>query len=300
MSDTALAVPLAASSSPSPARQRLTGFLLVLLATLGWSLSGIFMRLLEEPDPWRTNGYRAASMALAMTLWLLWRYRGGLLAKVRSLPPAALLLSTGFFSVGSTLYLVALSLAPVADVACLTATSPLFAALLARLLIGERTQPLVLAATLVALGGVTLMVVDQLGVEGGWIGQAVAIFVAFSFAGQTVALRRYRLVEIMPAFVLGGLITATITLGFMVGSLPSRHDLLLIALMGVVQLALPIALYARGARYLPAVQLALFALLDVVLNPFWAWLGVGEAPSWHTVYGGLLIVGAVVVVALRR
>lgn len=298
MSDAALAAPPAAL--PDPVRQRLTGFLLVLLATLGWSLSGLFMRLLEEPDPWRTNGYRAGSMALALTLWLLWRYRGGLVGKVLSMPPAALLLSAGFFSVGSTLYLVALSLAPVADVACLTATAPLFAALLARLLIGERTQPLVLAATLVALGGVTLMVVDQLGVEGGWIGQAVAIFVAFSFAGQTVALRRYRLVELMPAFALGGLVTAAITLSLAANSLPSRHDLLLIALMGVVQLALPIAFYARGARYLPAVQLALFALLDVVLNPFWAWLGVGEAPSWPTVYGGLLIVGAVAVVALRR
>jgi len=100
--------------------------------------------------------------------------------------------------------------------------------------------------------------------------------------------------------VLGGLLTAAILLGLVAESLPSRHDLAIIALMGVVQLAIPIACYARGARYLPAVQLSLFALLDVVFNPLWAWLAVGETPTLHTVLGGGLIVLAVAGVALRR
>lgn len=81
---------------------------------------------------------------------------------------------------------------------------------------------------------------------------------------------------------------------------PSLHDLAIIAVLGVVQLAMPICCYARGARYLPAVQLALIALLDVVFNPFWVWLAVGEMPTLNTVIGGGMIVLAVAWVALRQ
>ncbi len=283
------------------ARERLLGFLLVMGATLGWSLSGLFMRLLEEPDPWRSNGYRGLSMALAMTGYLLLRYGRGLPALLRATPPSAILLGGGFFAVGSSLYLVAFSLAPVADVAALGATAPLFAALFAWLALRETTPRAVLGAALVALLGVGLMVADKLALASdAWLGQLVAIVVAAAFAAQTVALRRFRGVEMLPAFVFGGLLVAVVMLGLAAQTLPSRHDLLLIFLMGVVQLALPIALYARGARYLPATQLALFALLDVVLNPLWAWVGVGEVPAGETAVGGLLIVGAVTLVALRR
>ncbi len=282
--------------------RRLTGFLLVLLATLGWSLSGIFTRLLDAHDPWQANGWRGLSMALGLSVYLGLRYRGRLLSEARAIPRPAVLLAAGFFTVGSTLYLVALSLAPVANVACLTAISPLFAALLAWLMIGERTAPIVLLATLVAVGGVGVMVVDQLALDGGsWLGQVIAVLVAFAFAGQTVALRRYRAFELMPAFVLGGILTALIILPVVAfADPPTWHDLGLIGLMGLVQLAMPIACYARGARYLPATQLGLFALLDVVLNPFWTWLGVGETPTLSTAIGGLLIVAAVGLVALKR
>lgn len=282
-------------------RERLIGFLLVLGATLGWSLSGLFMRLLEEPDPWRSNGWRGLSMALAMALYLLLRHGRRLPALLAATPPQAVALGGGCFAVGSSLYLVSLTLAPVADVAALGATAPLFAALFAWLTLREPTPRAVLGGVAVAVVGVGLMVADTLALSSdAWQGQAVAIVVAAAFAGQTVALRRFRGVEMMPAFVVGGLLVAAIMLSLAEQPLPSRHDLLLIALMGVVQLAIPIALYARGARYLPATQLALFALLDVVLNPLWAWLGVGEVPTLETAIGSALIVGAVALVALRR
>ena len=73
------------------------------------------------------------------------------------------------------------------------------------------------------------------------------------------------------------------------------HDLGLIAAMAVVQLALPLYLFAVGARYIPAVQATLINLLDVLFNPFWAWLGVGERPTVDAVIGGSLIVGAVLI-----
>jgi len=282
-------------------RQRLIGVGLVLLATLGWSISGLGMRLLEEPVAGRTNGWRALFMTAALTLWLLWHYRGGLPALFRATPPLAILLGGGFFTVGSTLYLTALAMAPVADVSCISATAPLFAALFARIFLGERASPAVLVAVVIAIAGIVFMVSDQLALDGdAWGGQIVSLLVGLCFAGQTVALRKFRGVEMMPAFVVGGLLTAAIMIGIAGSEQPSLHDLAIIAVLGVVQLAMPIACYARGARYLPAVQLALLALLDVVFNPFWAWLAVGETPTLHTVIGGGMIVLAVAWVALRQ
>jgi len=282
-------------------RQRFIGIGLVLVATLGWSLSGLGMRLLEEPLAGRTNGWRALFMTVALSLWLFWHHRGGLPALFRATPPLAILLGGGFFTIGSTLYLTALAMAPVADVSCISATAPLFAALLARIFLGERTSPAVLLAVIVAISGIVFMVADQLALDSGaWGGQLVSLAVGFCFAAQTVALRKFRGVEMMPAFVIGGLVTAAIMIGIAGSEQPSLHDLAIIAVLGVVQLAIPIACYARGARYLPAVQLALFALLDVVFNPFWAWLAVGETPTLHTVIGGGMIVLAVAWVALRQ
>lgn len=282
-------------------RQRFAGVGLVLLATLGWSISGLGMRLLEEPVAGRTNGWRALFMTVALLLWLIWRHRGGVATVFRATPPMAIVLGGGFFTVGSTLYLTALSMAPVADVSCISATAPLFAALLARIFLGERTSPAVLLAVVVALSGIVFMVEDQLALDStAWAGQLVSLLVGLCFAGQTIALRKYRGVEMMPAFVVGGLLTAAIMIGLAGSEQPSLHDLAIIAVLGFVQLAMPIFCYARGARYLPAVQLTLLALLDVVFNPFWAWLAVGETPTLNTVIGGGMIVLAVAWVALRQ
>ena len=50
-----------------------------------------------------------------------------------------------------------------------------------------------------------------------------------------------------------------------------------------------------GAKAVPAVTLSLVAMLDVVLNPLWSWVGVGEVPTQSAFIGGAIIVGAVVI-----
>ena len=71
-------------------------------------------------------------------------------------------------------------------------------------------------------------------------------------------------------------------------------------LMGAVQLAAPIALYVYAARHVSAMQLSLISLLDVVFNPLWAWIGVGEVPETNSFIGGAVIVGAVLLMLARR
>ena len=139
----------------------LRGILLVAGATFFWSLSGVFVRWLPDIDPWSFNAFRGLGLGLSMALWIALRYGRGSLNLLRRSPVAGLLVSAGFFALGSSLYIASLDLASVAAVSCLTATSGLFAALMARLFLGERTPPIFYFAMLLALGGVAVIALGR-------------------------------------------------------------------------------------------------------------------------------------------
>ena len=48
-------------------------------------------------------------------------------------------------------------------------------------------------------------------------------------------------------------------------------------------------LVVLGSRYVPAAQVGLLALVEPVLAPIWAWIGVGEVPGLATIVGGTII-----------
>src|SRR4029079_4982724 len=75
------------------------------------------------------------------------------------------------------------------------------------------------------------------------------------------------------------------------------HDLGLIALLGVTQIGLGLAFLTMGARLIPATEVALISLLEVVLGPLWVWPALSERPSNATFLGGAIVVGAVVLQA---
>ena len=201
----------------------------------------------------------------------------------------------GFFGIGSTLYVYALTMGNVASVSVLCATSPFFAAVLAWLVMRERASAVSLGATVVALVGVAIVVQAEMSaLATGLFAAIVSLGTAFCFAGQTVWLRRYRDLEMMPGIALGGLLVFAFVWVF-VGLPPlPAWQVGLLSLMGLVQLALPLILFAAGAKHVPVVPAMLIALADVVLNPFWVWLVHGEQPPSGTIAGGALILSAIV------
>lgn len=277
------------------------GVLLAIGATIGWSLSGVFVRYVPEVDPWTFNAWRGASMSVALLLWMLLRYRGDIFSHFRHATFVPLIATAGFFGIGSSLYILAMQSASVAAVSCVAATSPLFAALIAWVWLGERTRLVVLLAIFVALGGVGIVAFGESGASlTGLFGSLIALVVALCFAGQSVTLRRYHSVEMAPSLIVGGF-GIFIVVSLTVGLAPiSRHELMILAVMGTVQLALPLVLYMRGARYVPAVQMVLISLADAFLNPFWVWLVHGELPHQSVFLGGAIILGAIAVATWPR
>ena len=265
------------------------------LATLGWSLSGLFVRWVPDLDGWGVNGYRAPATAICLLIYLALRYRSELPRHLWPKQPQALLMVGLFFGVGSTLYVYALTRGNVASVSVLCATSPFFAALLAWLFIRERASAVSLAATVVALVGVAIVVQAEMSaLATGLLAAAISLGTAFCFAGQTVWLRRHRDIEMMPGIALGGLMVFAFVSVFVGLPQVPLWQVGLLSLMGLVQLALPLILFAAGAKRVPVVPAMLIALADVVLNPFWVWLVHGEQPPSGTIAGGVLILSAII------
>jgi drug/metabolite transporter, DME family len=269
------------------------GAALIVLAVAGFSLSGAFVRHVPGLTGWQINCWRGLAMAAVLVLYLILAY--GLReawARFRAVPIPAMVACAGFFSVGSTLYVTALTLTSTANVSAIGATSPLFTALLSPYITGERPSLLTWAAALAALFGVGVIVHGGL-VAGNVTGNLVSLLVALSFAGQTLSLRRFRNVELMPAMAVGGIVVFLVAAAFADGFAVAPRDMAILALMGPVQLGIPILLLALGARSVRAVTVSIIAMLDIVLNPFWAWTLAGEVPDGNAVVGALIICGAV-------
>ncbi len=283
-----------------------TGVLFVLLATLGWSLSGVFVRLMPGLDGWQLNCWRGFWAGVVLLIYLISVYGRDTFRKFAEVPKIALLSSALFFSVGSTLYVSSLTMVSTATVSVIGATSPLFIGLLGPLVTGEKAGVESWVAAGLAVLGVGIIAGDGL-VAGEWLGLLMCLGVPMLFAGQTLALRKYRDFDMVPAICFGGFLTFLFAgfMGFSAGHPGGGFDVggrevALLAAMGLLQLAIPLMFYIRGAVSVPAITLSLIAMLDAVINPLWPWLIVGETPNQAAFVGGSIVIGAVLISIFGR
>lgn len=277
------------------------GVAFVLLATLGWSSSGIFVRLMPGLDGWQINCWRGFWMSVALLCYLVAIYGRDTIAKFREIPVIALAASAGFFAIGSTLYVMSLTLVSTATISVIGASSPIFTGLLSPWVTGERPGTVAWVSAGLGILGVGTIAWD--GIEGGKLmGILISLMVPMSFAGQTLALRRYHNIDMVPAICVGGFVSFFTAgfLGFAAGHSAGgfevdAREVALLALMGPLQLAIPLIFYAKGAKFVPAVTLSLIVMLDAVLNPLWPWLLLGEVPEAAAFGGGTIIIAAVLV-----
>ena len=92
--------------------------------------------------------------------------------------------------------------------------------------------------------------------------------------------------------LLGAIFSTLLTLPLAWPFQASAHDVVLLAGLGLFQLAIPCALSVICARVLKAPEVALLALLEIVFGIALAWLGANEAPQLNVLFGGVLVLSA--------
>jgi drug/metabolite transporter (DMT)-like permease len=277
------------------------GVAMVLAAGVCLSFGGLIVRHIEAADIWLVVFYRSAAFVATLLGYLAVIYHGRLLRPFLAVGWEGLVVAVSL-GAGSICYLLALSLTTVANVVFILSAGPFLTAILGRLVLGERVHPITWLAMSLALCGIALMVAEGLG-SGRLLGNLVAFGAAVSFSVMVIAMRRARAVDMVPASCLGGVVGAAVSAP-MVGSFAvSGHDLGLALLLGSGQLGAGFVLITLGTRRVPAAEVPLLALSEVVLAPLWVWLWVDEAPGGLTLLGGAVVLAAVLgqaVVRLRR
>lgn len=273
---------------------------LMLLVTLLWSLAGVVSRHLDSAQSFEVTFWRSASTALTLAVALT-VLRGPTFWSRLVHSSRAVWLSGLCWSVMFTAFMVAITLTTVANVLVTMALGPLITALFARVFLDHRLAGRTWGAIAVAGVGIAWMFGQDVQSGGSLTGTLVAMAVPVAVAINYTVLQHVahakddeRRIDMLPAVLIGAVLSSVFTLPLAWPVTASMHDVGLLSFLGVVQLALPCLLLIRLSRELPAPEIALLGLLEVIFGVAWAWLGAGEVPSSSTLIGGTLVLGALI------
>ncbi|QDL54402.1 DMT family transporter [Rhodoferax aquaticus] len=271
--------------------------LLMVLVALMWSTAGVVTRHLESARSFEVTFWRSFFTVLSLSAILPLVSGRQVFAKLRLATPA-FWLSAVCWSVMFTAFMVALTLTSVGNVLVTMSMGPLLTALIARVFIGHRVPMRTWVAVVVAGAGIFYMYASQVGSITLW-GTLVALCVPIAGATNwTVTQHAHgqgQDVDLMPAVWVGGVISCLVALPLALPFQATAHDVALLGLLGVFQLAVPCVLSVRVAQVLKAPEISLLQLLEVIFGILLAWWGANEVPGSAVLSGGALVIGALVV-----
>ena len=270
--------------------------LLMICAATMWSSAGVLTRHLHSAHGVEVTFWRSVFAALFVAIALCWTERGRAVQTVRALGAVGLVSGLMWAAMFSC-FMIALTMTTVANTLIVMSVSPLLTALLARLFLREKIAARTWLAIAVALLGMVWMFargVSHVGpVES--LGMVIALGVPMAASINVILLKKAGArVDLIPAVLVGGALSAAIMLPFIFPLRVERHDLAIMVALGVFQLGLPCMLMVLAARALAAPEIALLALIEVILGPVWAWLWAAETPASETLSGGALVIAALV------
>lgn len=237
---------------------------------------------------WR--GLLAGSLLLA----------GNILLAPRSLPrrgqwfDAKGVLVILFNAAGVISWSAAMQHTSAANALLLLATAPFIAAVLSWGVLRERIDAATTLAIALIFGGVAIIGSGSLG-SGRLLGDAFALANACTIAAYYVTLRTAGPRNMLPQLALGTLLGGLLAVPFAEFAPVTQTQVWLILLSGAVILPGAISLLMLGPRYLPAPEVSMITLLEVILGPLLVWAVIGENPGQATLIGGaviILVVGA--------
>ncbi len=279
--------------TPGRHPQYIRGVILVVLGGVFISQSGVIIGSMEHAGLWQVQFYRSIVAIVVLSTIIYVNHRGKIADAFRVSRRA--MLATGFFlALSNILYISSFFHTRAASVFFIISSQPFFAALIAWFVLQERVRRATWFSMAAAMVGVAIMMWEGIG-EGRVYGNLLALGAAVTFAAFGVALRDGRDGDMVPGVLLASVIIACLAAIQVDNFTISNHDLVLCVYMGAAQVSLALVLYAAGARYVPAAELMVLALTEVILGPIWVWLLLGEAPTMVGLIGGGVVMAAVIV-----
>ena len=256
------------------------------------STAGIALRLVEQADGWQILFYRSLALSVTILLILVFQKRSRFFDEFRGLGWNDCLLAV-FLGTGFVAYVFALLYNTVANALFIFSCAPFVAGFLGWILLGERVATRTWFAIGVAMAGLAVMVGSELAVSR-YLGTLLALWIPIAYAASIIAVRSSKRDNMLVALCLAGLVAGGLSAFFVTDYALTPRDLIISLYLGVFQVGVGCTLLVLGARYVPAAQIGLLALVEPVLAPIWVWMGVGEVPGLATIVGGTIIFLAIV------
>lgn len=269
-------------------RQYTFGVVLVAVSALIWSSAGIFTRGVDA-DAWSVIFWRGIAATGFTLVYLLLR---GTLRRDWQQMRGPAWLATALMASGTAAFIPAFKLSSVANVALIWASAPFVTAGLAWLLLRERPSKRVVIASLVTAAGVGIVAGGS--VQGSGVsGDLLAFWMTLMMASSFLIYRRW---PETPAALPAALSSAVLVPTAALFSDPSHVIIIerwILVAFGAVFAAASV-LMLEGARRIPAAEVALIGALETPLAPVLALMILSEFPPTTTLFGGAVILGAVI------
>ena len=274
------------------------GIILAIIGVIILTPDTMVMRF-SNLEEWPLMGWRGVLMGV--TLLIIWFYflKTNVEKELRSLCSWKGFVVIFAFSINSIFFTLGILETSVMLVLTALATMPLFAAILSSIMLKEAQGWLGWLTIIASMVGVSIVVSDGNNAIGQPTGSIIlgALYgglTAFGLALTFTMVRKYPDLAVLPAGALGALISGLI--GFALSSADGIFNApsWTIFSMGVIILPVSFTCLIIAPRYTSSAIVSLIMLLEMVIGPFWVWIGIGERPSIMMVCGSLMVLVVIV------
>lgn len=273
------------------------GLLITASGVLIISPDGLLTRLIET-DHWNMIFWRSLLLSFGMWLMVSLTNPNRVWQQYKTVPGAGLLMVASY-SLGTMSFIFAITHTSVANTLIILSSTPLFAALISRVILHEKVQSRTMLAILLVAVGIAVIAAGSVNgdaaAQGGLLGDLAAIAGSFFLACGLTFVRRFPRVSTFSAISCGGLLTALLVLPLASPLAISQSDLGYLLLMGLYVVPIGSALMYIGPRYIPAAEVGLLLLLESILGPVWVWLALAEQPGAYTLAGGAIVLSTLAI-----
>jgi len=275
--------------------KRNADILVVLFAGILWSFGALLVRNLENPSDvaWQYISFRGITVFICLNIFLLIKEGKSFLNNYSNIGLSGFLGGFGI-ALAAIGFIWSITSTTAANTLLMLAVMPFITAILAYIFLKEKVSSTTWISIGIASIGIIFMAYNNTDFND-FFGIICGLISSLGFAIFAVTLRWKKDTPKFTTVAMGGLICFIISLIF---SLYSENDLTLnykksslSALHGFLVCA-GFVLFTMGSKSLPAAELTLLSLTEVLGGVFWVWLpifGINEIPSTSTIIGGFII-----------
>ena len=282
-----------------------SAILIVLIAGLFWSFGPLVVRYIDDAQliPWQYLFFRGSIIFLVLNIYLFLA-EGLKFTKNYNKIGLSGLIGGVSLGIANISFILSITTTTAAVTMMMLATQPFVAAILAYVFLKEKISMTTFIAIVVAAGGIIFMSLDSKG-EGSLFGLINGLLSSLGFAGFTVSLRWRKKTPKFTTVAIAGIFCAAVAILVLIfnddnifisvknSSLSALHGFLVCS--GLI-------LFSIKSKDLPATDLTLLSLTEVLGGIFWVWLpifGINEVPTANTLIGGGIITTAIIFYAFN-